>query len=203
LQRASVVFLNTCGGCQSSSVLRFSINSASVSGRFKSSSVCAVCQLLFARIPLAPAQTDTAAGQFIAQQAPDQRPVNKMIGLNVLGPNDEKIGAISEILLDKNGNAEAVVIGVGGFLGIGTKDVAVPFKSLQWKMERSASTTGSGLFGAHQAQGQATQGRDLSTPLQPTSSPAATGPHAVLNMTQDQLKAAPEFKYTGGAARTE
>ena len=49
-----------------------------------------------------------------------------MIGLNVYNPNKERIGDISEILLDNNGNAEAAVLGVGGFLGIGTKDVAVP-----------------------------------------------------------------------------
>lgn len=84
----------------------------------------------------AAAQTESAAGQFITQQSPDQWRAYKMIGLDVYSPNNEKIGNISEILLDKNGNAEVVVIGVGGLLGIGTKDVAVSFKSLQWKMDR-------------------------------------------------------------------
>jgi hypothetical protein len=138
----------------------------------------------------AAAQTDTAAGQFIVQQAPDQLRANKMIGVNVYGPNDESFGAISEILLDKNGNAEAVVIGVGGFLGIGTKDVAVPFKSLQWKMERPKTASGGGP-------GSTTGSGAL--PVQPRGAPD----HAVLNMTQDQLKAAPEFNYMSGAARTE
>ncbi|MGA8158325.1 MAG: PRC-barrel domain-containing protein [Rhodoplanes sp.] len=147
-------------------------------------------------IPAA-AQTDSAAGQFIAQQSPDQWRAYKMIGLNVYNPNDEKIGGISEILLDKNGNAEVVVIGVGGFLGIGTKHVAVPFKSLQWKVDRPRiasdaappSTTRPG------------------SPAQPSgarpSGPRGYPDHAVLNMTQDQLKTAPDFKYTGASESTQ
>ena len=142
---------------------------------------------------LVAAQTNSAAGQFLEQQSPDQWRTTKMIGLSVYGLNKEKIGVIGEILLDKNGNAEAAVIGVGGFLGIGTKDVAVPFKSLQWRMDRTSSasderpsTTGSG---------------GVSLPAQPPATPEQGYPHdAVLSMTQDQLKAAPEFKYSGSVS---
>ena len=38
--------------------------------------------------------------------------------------------------MDRNGKAEAVVIGVGGFLGLGEHDVAVPFSALRWEMDR-------------------------------------------------------------------
>ena len=55
---------------------------------------------------------------------------SKLIGLNVYNDQDEKLGAISEILLDKSGKVDFVVIGVGGFLGIGEKEVAVPFEAL-------------------------------------------------------------------------
>jgi ribosomal 30S subunit maturation factor RimM len=51
------------------------------------------------------AQTNSADGQFITQQSPDQWRAYKMIGVNVYNPNNEKIGDVSEILLDKNGNA--------------------------------------------------------------------------------------------------
>jgi ribosomal 30S subunit maturation factor RimM len=50
---------------------------------------------------------------------------SKLIGLNVYNDQDEKLGAISEILLDKSGKADFVVIGVGGFLGIGQHDIMV------------------------------------------------------------------------------
>jgi sporulation protein YlmC with PRC-barrel domain len=145
----------------------------------------------------AAAQTDSAAGPFIAQQSPDQWRTYKMIGLDVYNPNDEKIGDISEILLDKNGNAEVVVIGVGGFLGIGTKDVAVPFKSLQWKVDRPRIAP----------EGAPKPTTALGTPAQPSgarsSEPRGYPDHAVLNMTQDQLKTAPDFKYAGASESSQ
>lgn len=144
---------------------------------------------VFFVVPAA-AQTDSAAGQFIAQQSPDQWRAYKMIGLNVYNPNNEKVGDISEIILDKNGNAEVVVIGVGGFLGIGAKDVGVSFKSLQWKMDRPKTAS----------DGAPASRADSATPAQPSAQEYPD--HAVLNMTQDQLKAAPDFKYVGSASES-
>ena len=46
---------------------------------------------------------------------------------NVYDPSDNKIGGVDDILIDKEGRVTAVIIGVGGFLGMGEKDVAVPF----------------------------------------------------------------------------
>ena len=43
----------------------------------------------------------------------------------MVGADDQKIGDINDILFDKNGKILAYVVGVGGFLGIGTKDVAL------------------------------------------------------------------------------
>jgi hypothetical protein len=47
---------------------------------------------------------------------------------NVYDPNDSKIGEIMDVLVDKSGKATALIVGVGGFLGAGEKDVAVPFE---------------------------------------------------------------------------
>jgi sporulation protein YlmC with PRC-barrel domain len=98
----------------------------------------------------APAQqnaSSAASGKFMTQQSANQWRASKLVGLTVYGANNERIGDINDVLVDRNGNAEAVVIGVGGFLGIGEKDVAVPFKSVEWKMtsdtNRTASNTGS------------------------------------------------------------
>jgi hypothetical protein len=44
-------------------------------------------------------------------------------------------GDIREVLINREGATEAVVIEVGGFLGIGEKDVAVPFQALEWVIE--------------------------------------------------------------------
>ena len=50
----------------------------------------------------------------------------------VISANNESIGDINDVIVDRNGQAIAAVVGVGGFLGIGEKDVAVPFKSLEF-----------------------------------------------------------------------
>jgi sporulation protein YlmC with PRC-barrel domain len=52
---------------------------------------------------------------------------------SVYDPSDNKIGEIMDMLMDKEGKVEALIIGVGGFLGIGEKDVAVPFKTVEFK----------------------------------------------------------------------
>jgi sporulation protein YlmC with PRC-barrel domain len=51
----------------------------------------------------------------------------------VYDPNDNKIGDVKDLLLEKDGKVNAAIIGVGGFLGAGEKDVAVLFDQLQLK----------------------------------------------------------------------
>jgi sporulation protein YlmC with PRC-barrel domain len=63
--------------------------------------------------------------QFVTQQASDQWLASKFKGTDVIGSNNEKIGDVNDILFDRNGKIMAYVIGVGGFLGIGAKDVAL------------------------------------------------------------------------------
>src|ERR1700736_5356181 len=50
---------------------------------------------------------------------------------NVYDPSDNKIGEIMDVLVDRQGKVSALIIGVGGFLGAGEKDVAVPFTAVQ------------------------------------------------------------------------
>lgn len=53
---------------------------------------------------------------------------------NVYDPSDNKIGDIQDVLVDKDdGKVVALIVAVGGFLGAGEKDVAVPFKAVQFK----------------------------------------------------------------------
>src|SRR6185312_10152373 len=74
--------------------------------------------------------------------AKGQWQASKLIHMNVYNAQNEKIGDIKELMLDKSGKVEDVVIGVGGFLGMGEHDVAVKFDRLKWS--DSAATTGSG-----------------------------------------------------------
>ena len=50
---------------------------------------------------------------------------------NVYDPADNKIGEIMDVLVDREGKATALIVGVGGFLGAGEKDVAVPFNAVR------------------------------------------------------------------------
>ncbi len=80
----------------------------------------------------------------------DQWRASKLIGLNVYNEQNEKLGDISEILLDKSGKVEGVVIGVGGFLGMGQHDIKVDMAKLKFVDEpvKTSSTTTTSTTGA-------------------------------------------------------
>lgn len=88
----------------------------------------------------APTQPDTAQKQMEMnkaanvtwyQRADDDWPASKIIGTEVRNTAGEDIGDVNELILANDGMVRAVVIGVGGFLGMGERDVAVAFNSLK------------------------------------------------------------------------
>jgi sporulation protein YlmC with PRC-barrel domain len=98
--------------------------------------------------------------------------VSDLRGTRVYSAANEHIGDVNDIVLDRSGQVVAMVIGVGGFLGIGEKNVAVPFQALEMGAA-AAATTGAGAN--------------------------AAGPHKVdrivlRNMSKQQLEQAPSFK---------
>lgn len=66
---------------------------------------------------------------------------SKLIGVPVTGADITRIGEIEELLVDTTGKVAGVVIGVGGFLGIGEKRVAVPFDKVLWNYSDAARST--------------------------------------------------------------
>ena len=78
-----------------------------------------------------PPAAATDKNQVITEQKSDQLLASKLKGTNVIGSNDEKIGDVSDIMFEKDGKILAYVVGVGGFLGIGAKDVALSPASFQ------------------------------------------------------------------------
>ena len=73
------------------------------------------------------------------QHATDWRG-SKLIGATVYGPDDKSIGDINDVLIANDGRINAVVIGVGGFLGVGEKNVAVPFDKLSMTREPESAS---------------------------------------------------------------
>src|SRR4051812_28805463 len=124
---------------------------------------------------------------------------SKLVGLNVYNDQNEKLGDISEILLDKSGKVQGVVIGVGGFLGMGQHDIKVEMSKLKFVDEpvRTSSTSSSSTStsGSSTTTGAT---RSSNTPSTTTSSSGKKWypDHAVLSgASKDQLKSMPQFKY--------
>lgn len=65
-----------------------------------------------------------------AAAAANELTADKLEGARVYGPNDEDVGEINRIVLDPNGQVERVVLDVGGFLGIGEREIAVTMDEL-------------------------------------------------------------------------
>jgi sporulation protein YlmC with PRC-barrel domain len=134
---------------------------------------------------VASAQTNTGSKDTASTSATMQKEeysAYKLVGINVYNQGNEKIGEVKDILLEKSGKADKVILSVGGFLGLGERYVAVPYDQIKWVDEpvRSASSD------TKTTTGSATT----------TSSTRKWYPdHAVYNATKDQLKAMPEFKY--------
>jgi sporulation protein YlmC with PRC-barrel domain len=77
-------------------------------------------------------------GAVTTQSATDYRST-KLVGTNVYNSAGESIGEINDIVMDEAGNTKAVIVSVGGFLGMGTRYVAVPFSSM--KVARESNGT--------------------------------------------------------------
>ncbi|MGY4253253.1 sporulation protein YlmC with PRC-barrel domain [Bradyrhizobium sp. USDA 4516] len=118
---------------------------------------------------------------------------SKVVGLSVYNDANESVGSINDLLMEKGGTIKAVVIGVGGFLGVGEHLVAVPIDKVKFVNEPIAYT-GASNTGAGSTSKTTTTG---AAPAAATSKPNPWYPdHAVFNASKDELKAMPEFKYS-------
>ena len=138
-----------------------------------------------------PAATATAPAPASVSQSAAWRS-SKLIGLNVYNDQNEKLGDISEILFDKSGKVEGIVIGVGGFLGMGQHDIKVDMAKLKFVDEpvRTSATTTTTTTGA------ANPNRPAATTTTTTTRSKWYPDHAILSgLTKDQLKSMPQFKF--------
>ena len=129
-----------------------------------------------------PAQTQTAPNTTMntantSMQQGNQWRGSQLIGLDVYNNSDENIGDINDVILGKDGKVELIVVGVGGWLGIGEHSVALP-----WEQVKFSDTPRKG----DNANTEAGEKPD----------------HAMVNMTKDQLKNMPAFKYSTDQNRT-
>ena len=118
-----------------------------------------------------PANTPSQAAAPIA--AAGDWSASKMSGVNVYNEANDKVGEISDVIIESNGKVRGLVLEAGGFLGMGKHYVLVSMDSL--KFANKAGKTSAG------------QTSDTKREWYPD--------RAVMNVTKDQLKSMPEFKY--------
>jgi sporulation protein YlmC with PRC-barrel domain len=144
------------------------------------------------RASMAPAATSQSSFQG------DWR-ASKVAGLNVYNDNNESVGSINDLLMDKSGSVKAAVISVGGFLGVGARLVAVPFDKIKFVSEPIVYTGASNAPAGTRPPSTTTTGSAANPPAMATAT-AKPNPwypdHAVYNATKDELQAMPEFKYS-------
>jgi sporulation protein YlmC with PRC-barrel domain len=126
---------------------------------------------------------------------------SKLVGLSVYNDNNESLGSINDLLTDKSGNIKAVVIGVGGFLGVGEHLVAVPLDKIKFVNEpvvyAGAPKTATNTSSTSTLPPSSTTTGAANTAPVAASKPNPWYPdHAVFSATKDELKAMPEFKYS-------
>ena len=126
---------------------------------------------------------------------------SKLMGLDVYNEANEKLGDVNELILDKNGKVSAVVIGVGGFLGMGEHDIAVSMDKLKFIEEPVRTSSTAPATTTRETTTETTTARRPRPPRDTTTARSADAndwmpDHAVMSGTKEQLKAMPQFKYS-------
>jgi sporulation protein YlmC with PRC-barrel domain len=160
-----------------------------------------LASIAFAQSPTAPAETSKAPAPATASDMSSSYQgtwrASKMVGLSVYNDSNESLGSINDMLTDKSGNIKAVVIGVGGFLGVGEHLVAVPLDKVKFVNEPIVYTGAANAPASGGARPGSTTTTTTGAANTPASKPNPWYPdHAMLSATKDQLKAMSEFKYS-------
>ena len=140
-----------------------------------------------------------AGDLFLKRQSLTQWRAPLLIGVSVYDADGRLVGKIKDLLMSHEGVAAAVVIGVGGFLGFGAKDVAVPFAALQWRTDgRVSSTTYASLNAPPRSRGGARLRPRIVDPAV-TEAKQGRPDRAYVAMTLAQFQSAPQFEYAASA----
>lgn len=141
-----------------------------------------------------PAASESAKPPEQNLAAPGKWRASKLMGVDIYGADDKKVGDVTEVVFDKSGKIETVTVGVGGFLGLGSKDVAIPFEQITWSddpmVQAAPAPAPSGGSGSMSG----------ASPTPPSGASAPKGPtmypdHGKITMTKEQLTSAPAVTY--------
>ncbi|EAU40762.1 hypothetical protein FP2506_03509 [Fulvimarina pelagi HTCC2506] len=85
------------------------------------------------------ASTESGQGEMQPLEDTSSLTADDLIGTSVVGPDNASVGDVGDIVLSQDGGIEAVIIDVGGFLGIGEKPVSVSMDELQFMQDANGS----------------------------------------------------------------
>ena len=126
--------------------------------------------------------------KYITRQAPTDWTAEALIGRTVENATGDNLGEINNVIINEKGDVVAVVIGVGGFLGIGEKNIGVPFEDLEF---RTAAAIKGGTDNVTKEE-KAEQKTDAVAARFDTEHEDI---RIVLNTTKEDLEAAPAFAW--------
>ena len=85
---------------------------------------------VYALAAMAALTTPAFAADTLSSLPPDSWTITNYYKQNVYDKGQNTVGKIDDVLIDKTGKITALMVGVGGFLGMGEKDVALPFTAV-------------------------------------------------------------------------
>ncbi|MBC2773048.1 PRC-barrel domain-containing protein [Rhizobium sp. AQ_MP] len=153
--------------------------------------------------------TGAASGNatYLTEQAENHISVNDFMGQAIYTADNQSIGNINDLLVEKDGGVVAAVVGVGGFLGIGEKNVAVPFENITITRVMDDDTAMTGTDGTATTDGTAATGMGTTGTTGTAGTTAATGTdqtqveqvadaevRLTTTETAESLRNAPEFR---------
>ncbi|MBV8962521.1 MAG: PRC-barrel domain-containing protein [Hyphomicrobiales bacterium] len=160
------------------------------------------------------AQTNTTGEQhFVSNASQGEWRASKLVGVAIYGPDNKSIGKVSDIIIDGSGTVKALVVGVGGFLGVGQKDVGLPFTEVKWSdqpvveptpapataMQPTPPANSSSIASTNQNAAPSATTLPGSSAVTPPRTTVYDYPdHGTVSLTKDELKAAPDFHYASG-----
>ena len=126
----------------------------------------------------APEGSVASSSSRLAPMLASELSVEDLLGAKVLGPDETVIGSVGDIALNDQGQVDAIIVDVGGFLGIGAKPVAVAMDNLQFMSDAAGRPTLTTLFTRDQLRAAPEYKKDedatVQNGAQPSASSAAT-----------------------------
>ncbi|MFC5554686.1 PRC-barrel domain-containing protein [Methylobacterium iners] len=134
----------------------------------------------------------TGSGKFISQNEPGQWQASKLMGLRIYNEANENIGQISDLIISSSGEIKTVVISTGGFLGMGNRNIGVPFGEIKPPSDGEKNNR---LEVAKSSKTAEDSEKASPPPKKSSEKDVGTPVFGILRMSNEELKTAPDFKH--------